>query len=286
MGLSKKPTMKITESNSDPANQKKKGEAKRYFIEFAFRGTEFHGWQVQPNAVTVQEVMEQAMSDILRTAISLTGAGRTDTGVHARYFVAHFDCKTSFNPDKLSFKLNGYLNKDITILRILEAPPEAHVRFDAISRTYKYLVLRKKHSFLHPYALLLQNDLDMERMNEASGIIKQTKDFSSFAKLHSDNKTNICSISQAYWEEKEDYLVFTITADRFLRNMVRSITGTLLDVGKKKISLDEFRDIIESHDNQKASASATAQGLFLWNIEYPARYRLVNHGKENFLPFL
>lgn len=278
--------MKITDSNRGPSNQKKKGEAKRYFIEFAFRGTEFHGWQVQPNAVTVQEVMEKVISDILRTTISLTGAGRTDTGVHASYYVAHFDCDIPLKPEKLSFKLNGYLNKDITILRILEAPPEAHARFDAISRTYKYLVLLKKHSFLYPYALLFQKDLDLERMNEASGIIRQTEDFSSFAKLHSDNKTNICSISRAFWEEKEDTLVFTITADRFLRNMVRSLTGTILDVGKKKISLDEFRDIIKSRDNQKASASAPAQGLFLWDIEYPGHYGLVNPGKENFLPFL
>jgi len=205
MGLSKKPTMKITESNIGPANQKKTGESKRYFIEFAFRGTDFHGWQIQPNAATVQEVMEQAMSDILRTAISLTGAGRTDTGVHARYFVAHFDCKTSFNPDKLCFKLNAYLNKDITILRILEAPPEAHARFDAISRTYKYLVLRKKQSFLHDYAFILQTELDIDRMNEAARIIQQTKDFSSFAKLHSDNKTNICDVTRALWEEKDGY---------------------------------------------------------------------------------
>lgn len=278
--------MKITESKISPANQKNKDKSKRYFIEFAFRGMEFHGWQVQPNAVTVQEVMEKAISDILRTTISLTGAGRTDTGVHASYFVAHFDCDIPFKPDKLSFKLNGYLGKDITIFRILEAPPEAHARFDAISRSYKYLVLRKKHSFLHEYSFLYQREPDLGRMNEAADIIKRTEDFSSFAKLHSDNKTNICTISKALWEEKDNYLVFTITADRFLRNMVRSISATILDVGKKKITLDEFRDIIHSRNNQMASASAPAQGLFLWDIEYPGHYGLVNPGKENFLPFL
>jgi len=259
--------------------------SKRFFIEFSFRGTNYHGWQIQPNALSLQEIMEKSLSDLLREGIKLTGAGRTDTGVHASYFVAHFDTMELADPDQLVRKLNRYLDNHISVFRIIEADADAHARFSALNRTYKYVIFRKKQPFLDDLGYLYQGKLDIDRMNEASEIIKQTEDFSSFAKMHSNNKTNRCRIIDSYWEEKEKNLVFTIRADRFLRNMVRSITGTILDVGKAKLDLSEFRKIITSGVNQKASASAPAKGLYLSDIEYPEEYNLQNPAKNSFLPF-
>ncbi len=259
---------------------------KRYFIELAFSGSRFHGWQIQPDAISVQQYLEESLSTILRETIHLTGAGRTDAGVHASYFVAHFDSGNISKSSSLLEKLNLYLSKDLSVLGIREASPLSHARYDAISRTYKYIISRKKQAFLDPLGFPYYGKLNMEAMEIATVMIQKTNDFTSFAKLHSDNKTNICKIFKAGWEEKNGFLVFTIQADRFLRNMIRALTGTLLDVGKEKINPEEFREIILSLNNQNASASAPAKGLYLCDIEYPESFGLTNPGKENLLPFI
>lgn len=259
---------------------------KRYFIELSFMGSSFHGWQIQPNAITLQQVIEEALSNLLREKISVTGAGRTDTGVHASYYVAHFDSANISDTVWLLNKLNRYLHNDIKVYNIIETQSDAHARYDASSRTYKYLILRKKQPFLNEHAHYLHSHLNLDALQMATGMVADTRNFSSFAKLHSDNKTNICKIYRAEWKELNDFLIFIIEADRFLRNMVRALTGTLLDVGKEKISLKDFNKIIESHNNQKASASAPAKGLYLFDINYPEKFGLNNPVKDNFLPFL
>lgn len=258
----------------------------RYFIEIAFRGTHFHGWQIQPNAFSIQKAMEEALSMLLKETIRVTGAGRTDTGVHASYFVAHFDSSEILNTEQLAGKLNILLEKDISVFKIRPMPTGAHARFDALSRCYKYIIIRYKHPFLKDLGYYYHGILNIEAMNQASAILKETRDFTSFAKLHSDNKTNICKISRSDWVEKEGFLIYTIRGDRFLRNMVRSVTGTLLDVGKGKINLEEFKQIIESRDNQKASASAPAKGLYLSDISYPASWSMHNPAKNKLIPFI
>lgn len=259
---------------------------KRYIIELAYSGKNYHGWQNQPNAITVQEVLEKAISTILGTDISLTGAGRTDSGVHASYFVAHFDCESHFNCGKLTHKLNRYLKKDISVFTVKETSGEFHARFEAVSRTYKYVISKKKSVFLPELAMLYTGDLDLQKMNAASSIILNTSDFTSFAKLHSDNKTSVCEIKNIGWESRGDIIVFTITADRFLRNMVRSITATLLEIGKSKLSLAELEEIINSKDNQKTPMSAPAHGLYLFDIQYPETYKLKNPVGESEFPFI
>ncbi len=259
---------------------------KRYFIELAFMGSRYHGWQIQPNALTLQQVIEEALSNLLKERISVTGAGRTDTGVHASYLVAHFDSANLTDTGWLMNKLNRYLHNDIKLYNVLETSSDAHARYDATSRTYKYLVLRKKQPFLNDLAHYLHSPLNLDALHIATAMVRDTRDFSSFAKLHSDNKTNICKVYKAEWKEMNDFLIFTIKADRFLRNMVRALTGTLLDVGKEKISIEDLNNIIESRNNQNASASAPAKGLYLFDINYPEKFGLNNPVKNNFLPFL
>lgn len=259
---------------------------KRYFIEFSYCGSGFHGWQTQSNAITVQQTMEEGLRYLLRSEITLTGAGRTDTGVHASYFVAHFDCEEIKNPGSLVNRLNRYFKSSITIFRVSEINPEAHARFNALQRTYKYLILREKHSFLSEYSMYFTGRLDLELMRDTSSLLSGIDDFSSFAKLHSNNKTNLCNIFNAGWSGENGFLVFTITADRFLRNMVRSLTATILDVGKLRISPEEFKEIVKSRDNRQASASVPAKGLFLWDIRYPDEYNMVNPVLGRSLPFL
>lgn len=246
-------------------------EKTRYFIFISFKGTSYHGWQVQSNALTVQHILEDSLSTILNEEISTTGAGRTDSGVHAPVFCAHFDCSSpdlSLKNDIIS-RLNKFLPKDISVFRILKVLPEAHARFSAISRTYSYYIIKFKDPFQDGFSWFIQRELDLNAMNRASGLLLKFSDFTSFCKLHSDTKTNICNVTRAHWEEKNGTLVFTVQADRFLRNMVRAIVGTLVEVGKGKISHKEFEEIIVAKDRCRAGRSAPAQGLFLTDIEYP-----------------
>lgn len=243
----------------------------RYFIFISFKGTSYHGWQRQPGAVTVQEELEEALSTILREQISVTGAGRTDTGVHASSFCAHFDCTRGdlSGNNNIITRLNNFLSKDISVNSIRDVLPDANARFSAVSRTYKYFITNRKDPFREDFSLLCRWDLDVQLMNETEGILRRYTDFTSFSKLHSDVKTNNCRIYEAKWENTDNVLVFKIKADRFLRNMVRAIVGTTIDVGRKKITLREFEDIILANDRCKAGKSAPAKGLFLTEIEYP-----------------
>jgi len=244
--------------------------AQRYFIELAYKGTHFHGWQVQPNAVSVQECLEKALSTITRETIAVTGAGRTDTGVHSSYFVAHFDSEKLLldHPD-FTHKLNSFLNKDIVIFGISKVNAEAHARFDAISRTYQYHLNLRKDPFSLETSWYFFHQLNLATMNEASRILFEYTDFTSFSKLHTDVKTNNCKIYLAEWTQEGTDIIFTVKADRFLRNMVRALVGTILEAGIGKINLAEFRKVIEMKDRGAAGLSVPAHGLFLTNVEYP-----------------
>jgi tRNA pseudouridine38-40 synthase len=242
----------------------------RYFIKLAFNGARYHGWQYQKNAQSVQQELEKAMSLILRTETKLTGAGRTDTGVHAREFYAHFDYEelSSGQRQQLMYKVNGFISPDIVIYDIIPVKKDAHARFDALSRKYQYFICRSKNPFNQDFAFHLYSELDVACMNDGTKVLFDYSDFASFSKLYTNVKTHTCKLMEAYWEEKEDLLVFTIAADRFLRNMVRAIVGTLLELGQHKISLEEFRQIIEGKDRSAAGFSVPAKGLFLTHIEY------------------
>jgi tRNA pseudouridine38-40 synthase len=235
-----------------------------------YNGKAYCGWQTQPNAVTVQQTLEEALSTILRQTIAIVGAGRTDTGVHARLMVAHFDTREIItDPSYLAKKLNSLLPKDIAIYKIVPVTPEAHARFDATSRTYRYFITTGKDPFTYDFAYRIHTRLDFDAMNRACEILYEYIDFTSFSKLHTDVKTNNCRISYAGWKKEDEVWVFTITADRFLRNMVRAIVGTLLEIGREKITIEGFRQIIELKDRTKAGTSAPAQALFLTDIMYP-----------------
>lgn len=243
----------------------------RYFIFLSFKGTNYHGWQRQPKSVTVQKVLEDALSLILNDKISLTGAGRTDAGVHALIFCAHFDSQNeglSANT-RLITRLNRYLPHDIAVQSIRKVVPGANARFSAISRTYQYYISRAKDPFKTETSWFLNYRLNIELMNEACKILTETDDFASFCKLHSDNKTSECRIYHASWAEDEGSLIFTIKADRFLRNMVRAVVGTMINIGKGKLVTVDFARIIQSRNRSSAGMSAPARGLFLTDIEYP-----------------
>jgi len=243
----------------------------RYFIKLDYNGSAFHGWQIQPNAITVQEWVNKALSNLLKENINVVGCGRTDTGVHARNFYAHFDSqKQDLQSDfNFIFKLNRFLPKEILIHKIIHLHSEAHSRFDARARTYKYYISKQKSPFFHMYRMAHYGELDIDKMNDAALRLFDYTDFTSFSKVDTDVKTNNCKIMEANWAEEADQLVFTIKADRFLRNMVRAIVGTLLDVGKHKISVNEFCAIIEAKDRRKAGSSAAAHALFLEYVSYP-----------------
>lgn len=242
---------------------------KRYFIYLAYNGENYCGWQIQPNGISVQETIEKALSTLLRIPASIVGAGRTDAGVHARLMVAHFDNeKEDFDPTVLTNKLNGLLPKDIAIYRIVEVREDAHARFDATSRLYRYYITTEKDPFLHQLKYKIYGALDMEIMNACTNVLFEYEDFTSFSKLHTDVKTNNCKIIQAYWEQHGNDYIFTIQANRFLRNMVRSIVGTLLEAGRAKIGVEDMRRIIELKDRGAAGTSAPAQALFLEGIDY------------------
>lgn len=244
----------------------------RYFLHMAYNGSRYLGWQIQRQSPTVQETVNQALSTILRSEINVVGCGRTDTGVHARNFYAHFDLEQkidSANKKAVLRKLNGFLPKDIVFFDLKPVQNEANARFDALSRTYKYEVLLNKDPFKTNAAYAYFSPLDVEKMNEGASILFDYIDFTSFSKVNTQVKTNNCIIKKAEWEADGNLLVFTITADRFLRNMVRAIVGTLLDLGKGKMSINQLRDVIESKDRSAAGYSVPAHGLYLQNVEYP-----------------
>jgi tRNA pseudouridine38-40 synthase len=242
----------------------------RYFVKLSFLGTRFYGWQFQPNARTVQEELEKSFTILVKENIQLTGAGRTDSGVHASIFYAHFDIVNQIeSPKILVNKLNSFLDKDIVIHDIYKVPEDLHARFSALSRTYQYRVHLYKNPFISEFSYRLYHIPDFELMNSAAAILFEYDDFTSFSKLHTDNKTNICKIMQCEWIKTDDGYVLIIKADRFLRNMVRAITGTLLDIGNHKINSSEFRQIIEGKNRGNAGRSVPAHALFLVDICYP-----------------
>ena len=241
----------------------------RYFIHLAYNGTAYHGWQIQPNAASVQETLNKAFSVLLRSEINLMGAGRTDTGVHAKEMFAHFDFETSFDIPNLVHKVNSFLPKDIVIYNIIPVHDEAHTRFDATKRTYEYHIHQFKNPFLDELSWYFHQSLDVDMMNKAAQQLLNYTDFECFSKVNTDVNTFDCTIFEAHWKRNEnDQLVFTISANRFLRNMVRSIVGTLVNVGLQKISLDDFTKIIESKNREKAGFSVPAHGLYLTKVDY------------------
>lgn len=241
----------------------------RYFIKLAYKGTNYFGWQYQPDAISVQETLNKALSTLLKTNIDILGAGRTDSGVHAKEMFAHFDYETEIDTQKIVHKLNSFLPKDIAIFDLIKVHNDAHARFDATKRTYEYLIHTKKNAFESDDSWYYSLPLDVEKMNEACKILFEYTDFECFSKTHTDVNTFNCKIFEANWKQNEDKLVFTIAADRFLRNMVRAIVGTMINIGSGKVSLNDFRKIIESKNRSKAGFSVPAHGLYLTKIEYP-----------------
>lgn len=241
----------------------------RYFLEFSYNGKRYHGWQKQPNAITVQEIIEKSMTTLMRVKIEVVGAGRTDAGVHAKQMFAHFDTEQSFNIPELKHRLNSLLPSDISIHEIHKVTKTAHARFDATSRTYEYWVTHKKNPFLTDLAYLVRQELAIEKMNEASKILFEYSDFQCFSKSNTDVKTYRCEIMEAIWKVENETLIFTIKADRFLRNMVRAIVGTLLEVGKGQISKEDVKKIVESKNRGNAGVSVPAHALYLTKVAYP-----------------
>lgn len=240
----------------------------KYFIKLAYNGTHYHGWQYQPNAASVQETMNKAFSVLLNTTINLMGAGRTDTGVHAKEMFAHFDFETPFDIPSLVHKLNSYLPKDIVIYEIIPVHDAAHTRFDATKRTYEYHINTFKDVFSQEQSWYFHQKLDIDIMNEAAQLLFNHTDFQCFSKVNTDVNTFDCTIFEAYWKQENGNLIFTISANRFLRNMVRAIVGTLVNIGLHKITLADFTAIIEGKNRDKAGFSVPAHGLYLTKIEY------------------
>ena len=243
----------------------------RYFIYLSYNGTRYCGWQNQPNGLSIQQCIEEALSTLLRQPVCIVGAGRTDAGVHARQMVAHFDLEQPID-DLMSMtgKLNRFLPYDIAIERIVRVGEDAHARFDALYRSYRYSITERKNPFNHEQICRMSlKGIDFSLMNEACKILREYSDFTSFSKLHTDVKTNKCRINYARWEQEGNLWVFTIRADRFLRNMVRAIVGTLFEVGRGKCSLADFRQVIEAKNRCLAGVSVPAKGLSLEEITYP-----------------
>ena len=241
----------------------------RYLLKLSYNGTAYHGWQLQPNAITVQQVLEQALSMFLGDVITLTGCGRTDAGVNAFVFFAHFDTNTVFNEKLFPKRLNAYLREDIYIYDCVKVPADFNARFSAVSRTYHYYISTRKDPFRQQFTYPVYRKIDFNKMNEAAAMLLEYTDFSAFSKAN-DCKTNDCKMIKAVWEqtETEHIWVFKITANRFLRNMVRAVVGTLLEVGSGSISVEKFRDIIKSKKRQEAGASVPGEALFLWEVKY------------------
>ena len=251
----------------------------RYFITLSYDGTAYHGWQIQPNGISVQEVLEHALSTILRESIAITGAGRTDAGVHGRMMVAHFDTELSFDCAQLVYKVNRLLPRDVSVSRIEPVSEDLHARFSATSRTYHYYVHTGKQPFLRQYSCELHYSLDFDKMNEAAAYLIGEKDFKCFCKAGADVKTTICNLTEARWIPVNDEFAlttdntvtnwcFVITANRFLRNMVRAVVGTLVEVGRGRLSLDEFKKIVDGGTRSDAGESMPGNALFLWEVKY------------------
>lgn len=246
----------------------------RYFIELSYNGKNYHGWQIQPSDISVQEVIEKGLSTLLNEPTAIMGAGRTDTGVHATQMFAHFDTEKVFKTEDLAYKLNSFLPKDIAITRIFNVKSDAHARFDAKARSYRYRIALKKNAFTFDDAYYVKQHLDIDKMNEASEILFKYKDFQCFSKSNTDVKTYNCTIMKAHWYSKDDELHFEITADRFLRNMVRAIVGTMINIGLGKIEVDELHQIIKSKNRSEAGYSVPAHGLYLTKVVYPETIQL------------
>ncbi|MBO4613178.1 MAG: tRNA pseudouridine(38-40) synthase TruA [Bacteroidaceae bacterium] len=259
----------------------------RYFIQLSYDGTAYHGWQRQPNGTSVQETLEEALSTLLRQPIEVVGAGRTDAGVHARMMVAHMDYPVELDTMQLVYKLNKLLPQDIAVQRIWPVSDDMHARFSATSRTYHYYIHTRKDPFLRGYSWLVTFPLDFDLMNQAARRLLDFEDFTSFSKVNTDTKTNLCNITEARWDNlpltpfqgggmtHDENLeggcwVFTITANRFLRNMVRAIVGTLVEVGRKRMTIDEFCRVIEQKNRCSAGESVPGHGLFLVDVSYGA----------------
>ena len=247
----------------------------RYFVTFSYDGTRYHGWQMQPNGDSVQQRLQEALSTLLREPVSVTGAGRTDTGVHARMMVAHFDSDACFeaevgiNESQLAYKLNRLLPYDIAVERVEKVSQEMHARFSATSRTYHYYIHTKKDPFLRAYSCELHYELDFAKMNEAAQVLTTYDDFGAFCKSGADVKTTLCCVTAARWVQTSPMTWrFEITANRFLRNMVRAVVGTLIDIGRGRLSLDDFRQVIEGKRRTEAGESMPGNALFLVNIQY------------------
>lgn len=244
----------------------------RYFVRLAFVGSRFHGWQIQENADSVQQHLNQAFSVVLREDIQITGCGRTDTGVHAKDYFAHYDFSGRHSLKEIQdliYKLNRFLPQDIVIKDIMSVTPDAHARFSALSRTYEYYISREKDPFSEGFSYYIFGKLDIDLMNKGADLLMTFTDFSSFAKSGTKVKTNLCHLNYARWEQNGDQLVLRINANRFLRNMVRAIVGTLIDLGRGTINLNMMQEIIEQKSRSAAGFSVPACGLFLTQIEYP-----------------
>lgn len=241
----------------------------RYFIKLSYNGGAYHGWQIQPDAISVQEVLEKALSTLLNKSISIMGAGRTDTGVHAIEMYAHFDVDVDLKGLNLVYKLNSFLPKDIAVYKVFKVQEDAHARFHATSRMYLYRIGLAKNVFTFNNVFFVKQELDVDKMNEAAKILFQYKDFQCFSKTNTDVKTYNCDIMKAEWFLKNDELHFVIKANRFLRNMVRAIVGTMINVGLGKINVEDLHNIIASKSRSEAGFSVPAHALYLTKIEYP-----------------
>lgn len=241
----------------------------RYFITFSYDGTAYHGWQIQPHSVTVQEELQKALSTLMRKPMEVVGAGRTDTGVHARKMIAHFDHDEVLDCLQLVYKLNKLLPRDIAVQHVEPVADDMHARFSAKSRTYHYYVHLDKNPFLRSYSWQVYGNPDFELMNRAARVLMEYKDFTSFSKVNTDTKTNDCTITEARWDRVgEDQWRFTVTANRFLRNMVRAIVGTLMEVGRGRMTIEQLRNVIEAKDRCRAGDSVPGNALFLVEVLY------------------
>jgi tRNA pseudouridine38-40 synthase len=243
----------------------------RFFLTLSYRGTAYNGWQIQSNAPSVQQTLQRALSTLLRAQTETVGAGRTDAGVHAAHYVAHFDTENPAPMQAGDFchRLNALLPGDIAVSEVRRVKEEAHARFSAVRREYKYYVVTEKDPFRRETALRCEAPLDIERMNEAAAIVRETEDFTSFCKLHGGNRTNRCRIVSSGWERQGNLLIYTVSADRFLRNMVRALVGTMLDAGRGRLDAEGFRAVIDARARGAAGTSAPPQGLFLTAVDYP-----------------
>jgi len=245
----------------------------RYLIQLAYKGTNFNGWQKQNHgkALTIQGSLEHSLSLILREKIKIIGAGRTDSGVHASFYVAHFDCQQDIDTQLITHKLNSFINKDIRIILIAKVPNNFHARFHAISRTYKYFIHTLPNPFIQDFSYYVYYKLDIDKMIKASNILLKYQDFKAFSKAHSGTKHYLVQLQKAFWTIEQDKVIFTISANRFLRNMVRAIVGTLIEIGRNKLSITDMEKLLQTRDRHLSSFSAPANGLFLVDIKYSAQ---------------